>query len=115
MDKRTDKKIGLLVFLLLTGIVFAKNRPKNLKVLKFESIRETKQYMKDVAKDLGVKCKYCHDLSDKAIDTENKRVARRMMRMTDDLNTGFFNWEKAPQITCWTCHRGEKEPETARP
>ena len=71
--------------------------------------------MKGVTKDQVVKCKYCHDLSDKDIDTKNKRIARSMMRMIGDLNTGFFNWGNVPQITCWTCYRSEKEPETVRP
>jgi hypothetical protein len=107
-----------MIWMLTTLLVnpgWSVERPKNLKVLKFQTIPEVKKYMKGIAKDLGVKCKFCHDLNDKSIDTDHKRIARSMMRLVEDLNTNFFNWEDAPQITCWTCHRGEKEPQTVRP
>jgi len=79
--------------------------------------------MKTVSKDLGVKCKYCHDLNDKSIDTDHKKIAREMMRMQMDLNKSFFALlgdslhmhGEITQISCWTCHRGTNEPQTVRP
>ena len=78
--------------------------------------------MKVIGKDLGVKCTFCHDLNDKSIDTEHKIVAREMIKMQLDLNKSFFSLigdsllqnENTLQISCWTCHRGSKEPQLVR-
>ena len=96
---------------------------KNLQVLDFESERELKKYMKTIGKDLGVKCTFCHDLNDKSIDTDHKLIAREMIKMQMDLNKRFFaqigdsllHSENVLQISCWTCHRGSKEPQLVRP
>ena len=96
---------------------------KNLQVLDFESDRKLKKYMKTIGKDLGVKCTFCHDINDKSIDTNHKLVAREMMKMQMDLNKRFFahigdsllKKENTLQISCWTCHRGSKEPQLIRP
>ena len=96
---------------------------KNLQVLDFESGRDLKKYMKVISKDLGVKCTFCHDLNDKSIDTDHKIIAREMMRMQQDLNKRYFaligesllKHENTLQISCWTCHRGSKEPQLIRP
>ena len=95
----------------------------NLQVLDFESERNLKKYMKTISKDLGVKCTFCHDLNDKSIDTDHKLIAREMMKMQLDLNKHFFaqigdsllKHENTLQISCWTCHRGSKEPQLVRP
>ena len=99
------------------------DKPNNLQVLEFDSERDLKKYMKTISKDLGVKCKFCHDLNDKSIDTDHKLVAREMMKMQMDLNKHFFTQigdslikhENTLQISCWTCHRGSNEPELVRP
>ncbi|MBC8479456.1 MAG: c-type cytochrome, partial [FCB group bacterium] len=79
--------------------------------LKYETVEETKRAMKVIANDLGVKCKFCHNLDNFADDAnEHKKIARSMMEMTNGLNKDFFNWEKASQISCWTCHQGKEEP-----
>ena len=96
---------------------------KNLQVLDFKSERDLKKYMKTISKGLGVKCKFCHDINDKSIDTDHKLVAREMMKMQMDLNKSFFSLigdsllqhENTLQISCWTCHRGSKEPQLIRP
>ena len=89
--------------------------PKNLKVLDFTSTKDVKKYMKMISKDLGVKCKYCHDMNDKSADTEKKEIARFMMNMVQTQNDSVFNYESAPKISCWTCHRGSTMPELFRP
>lgn len=109
------KKSTLLLtsLLLVAGLASAagKNTPQNLKVLKFKTINATKHYMKTVSKDLGVKCKYCHDVNNFADDSNrNKRIARSMLKMMDGLNTEFFTWKDARQIRCWTCHQGKSDP-----
>ena len=96
---------------------------KNLQVLDFESVRDLKKYMKTIQKSLGVKCTFCHDINDKSIDTEHKIIAREMMKMQIDLNKHFFaqigdsllKHENTLQISCWTCHQGNKKPQLVRP
>ena len=119
------KKLIYFVMILSFAIslVFMQDKPKNLQVLEFESVRDLKKYMKKIQKDLGVKCKFCHDINDKSIDTPHKKIAREMMRMQMDLNESFFALpgdslqmhEEMTQISCWTCHRGTKGPQTVRP
>ena len=95
----------------------------NLQVLEFESKRELKNYMKIISKDLGVKCAFCHDINDKSIETDHKIIAREMIKMQMDLNKQFFaqigdsllHSENTLLISCWTCHRGSKEPQLVRP
>ena len=47
---------------------------KNLKVLDIKSKSKMKKYMKEISKDLGVKCSHCHDLDDKSIDNDEKEI-----------------------------------------
>ena len=119
-------KILINLFIILSVITthgIMQDQPKNLQVLKFESTRDLKKYMKTIGKDLGVKCTFCHDLNDKSIDTEHKLVAREMMKMQMDLNKQYFamigdsllKHENTLQISCWTCHRGTKGPQLVRP
>ena len=116
--------IKVILIMLISSLAQAGKEPKNLKVLKFKTNKETTKYMKSVTKDLGVKCKYCHDMKDKSKDTDHKIVAREMMRMTMDLNKNFFifleysinkNSESIVQISCWTCHQGSQHPQLSRP
>ena len=112
-----------LIFFIVVSLGFMQDTPKNLQVLDFESERELKKYMKIIGKDLGVKCSFCHDLNDKSIDTEHKLIAREMMKMQNNLNKQYFamigdsllKHENTLQISCWTCHRGTKEPQLVRP
>ena len=83
--------------------------------------------MKSFTAALGVRCEHCHvgegnDLSkfDFAADTKPTKVtARVMMKMlgtvNNDLLKGIGDAGRQPKVTCWTCHRGEKTPATARP
>ena len=113
----------LTMLFIVSSLGFMQDKPNKLQVLEFDSERDLKNYMKNVSKDLGVKCKFCHDLNDKSIDTDHKKIAREMMRMQMDLNKSFFALlgdslhmhEEMTQISCWTCHRGTKEPQTVRP
>ena len=113
----------LTMLFIVSSLSFMQDKLKNLQVLDFESERGLKKYMKSISKDLGVKCKYCHDLNDKSIDTDHKKIARKMMRMQMDLNKSFFALlgdsldvhDDILQISCWTCHRGSKDPQTIKP
>lgn len=122
---------ALSVFVLL-GVAAVKPQPgsiqkdRNLKVLpkdisdaKLDSIMQTYNIA------LGVKCSFCHvpmknipDSLDYADDTEHmKEEARKMMRMTIDINKKNFHYNKDERpeylhtVTCKTCHRGEPYPE----
>ncbi|MFQ6609791.1 MAG: c-type cytochrome [Fidelibacterota bacterium] len=107
-------QIFSLTVILITGWIFSsvsdKDKPKNLQILKFETIKETKTYMKTVSKGLGVKCIFCHNLDDFSLDTDHKKIARNMMKMTQSINEDYFTWKGARQIECRTCHQGQKEP-----
>ena len=105
----------VLSIILSAAVIAGDKTPKNLKVLDFTSTKDVKKYMKMISKDLGVKCKYCHDMNDKSIDTEHKDIARFMMTMVQTQNDSVFNYEGASQISCWTCHRGSTAPELVRP
>ena len=111
------KKVWLLFLLIVFSatMIAGDKTPKNLKVLDFTSTKDVKKYMKMISKDLGAKCKYCHDMNDKSIDTEHKDIARFMMTMVQTQNDSVFNYEGASQISCWTCHRGSTAPELVRP
>ena len=122
--KQLKRLIGIFTILsFVTSLGIMQEEPKNLQVLDFESVRELKKYMKTIGKDLGVKCTFCHDLNDKSIDTKHKLVAREMMEMQKNLNKQYFamigdsllKLDNALQISCWTCHRGTKEPQLVRP
>ena len=110
-----------LYILLSMGIILGQFN--NLHVLDFESERNLKKYMKSIAKDLSVKCTFCHDLNDKSIDTGHKLIALEMMKMQKELNKHVFaeigdsllKYNNTLQISCWTCHRGAEKPELIRP
>ncbi len=112
-----------MIFSVVISFGIMQEKPKNIQVLDFESVRDLKKYMKTIQKNLGVKCTFCHDINDKSIDTEHKIIAREMMKMQIDLNKSFFaqigdsllKHENTLQISCWTCHRGSKKPQLVRP
>ena len=84
---------------------------KNVKVLPYTKKRDRVKYMKSVvASELGVKCNFCHNLSDYSSDEKgHKKVAREMMAMTINANKTMkdLNFH---EISCWVCHRGENHP-----
>lgn len=105
------------------GLPYHKERnlkvlPKDISDVKLDSIMQTY----NVA--LGVKCNFCHvakkgssDSLDYISDAEPmKENARRMMRMTIELNKNYFYFDSAVRpeylkvVTCKTCHRGEAFP-----
>ena len=97
------------------GLALAESAPlKNLQVLPKSTTKEQiKVIMKAQAKALGVECDFCHDVPDMAADTEHKKIARQMMKMTEEINAkwmkGWSGAEKHP-VGCNTCHRGQSEP-----
>ena len=91
---------------------------KNLKVLPSDiSKKELITTMHAYNDALGVKCGYCHVMEPKkdfAADTEHKNTARWMIKMTAGVTKTFHDASaKAPEVTCFMCHRGAEKPEMA--
>jgi Photosynthetic reaction centre cytochrome C subunit len=129
------KKLMIITVLLVVVslCVMATNPPgngyTNLKVLpKNISTKDLNRIMIDnFEDDLGVSCTYCHAESkdgshkpDYASDEKpEKEIARKMMRMTLDLNKEYFKVKHpvigAPtlSVTCQTCHNGTPHPNNA--
>jgi hypothetical protein len=85
--------------------------PQNLTVLKKSLSRKqvTELMKKEFGKGLGVKCAFCHDVSDYAADdSDKKEIARKMFRMQEALNKQHFGGK--PKVTCFTCHQGKEQP-----
>ncbi len=91
---------------------------KNVQVLKGVTATELVRMMdKEYAQSMGWNCTNCHRLAPQgnwASDTsENKKRARFMQQMTNDLNgvqLPKLYPRDTPKVTCITCHRGYNEP-----
>lgn len=119
---------GMTAFVILAvaAVQAPQQKERNLQVLpKDISDQKLDSIMESYNKALGVKCEFCHvkkkifpgDM-DYAADTEPmKEEARKMMRMTIEINKNNFWYNKSDQpeylktVTCITCHRGEPFPE----
>jgi len=108
--------------------------PTNLKVLpKDTSGREVREIMETWAGSLGVHCDTCHMADPNhpgpngrprlnfADDSKpDKQIARVMYTMTQQINSDYISkvmdmdkdGEEGSPVTCGTCHRGHKMPET---
>lgn len=107
--------------------------PTNLKVLDENlSGREVVATMKGFTRSLGVRCQFCHVYKGSDPDNlasfdfasdekEHKTITRAMLRMVFAINNdhlkgvGEHATSKQPRVTCYTCHRGEKEPRANPP
>ena len=57
-------------------------------------------------------CNYCHNPENLASDEKyTKVVARRMLQMTQTINSKWASHVKQTGVTCYTCHRGNAVPE----
>jgi hypothetical protein len=82
---------------------------KNIQVLKDIDSTELIPVMQYMAESLGVGCDFCHvatgsDKDDKAM----KVKARKMIRMTREINKNHFDGEMS--VSCTVCHRGSELP-----
>jgi Photosynthetic reaction centre cytochrome C subunit len=133
--------LGLLAVVATARGVVAQEKPAsdenwkpekltNLKVLpKDTTPDQIMTIMKGYAESLNVGCVACHkgkvdaplstfDFADDG--KENKDVTRSMIAMTRDINTKYPEGlpnasEKEPGVTCATCHRRNRHPETDLP
>jgi len=94
---------------------------KNIQVLKGLPEGQLSTLMNYVSVSIGVQCIYCHVTQGKDANGFNKWVyerdekpekvaARRMMRMTMQLNQTNLADFQNQKITCYTCHRGSTDP-----
>lgn len=57
-------------------------------------------------------CNYCHNPANLASDDiYTKVVSRRMIQMTQHINTDWSDHVGANGVNCYTCHRGQNVPE----
>jgi hypothetical protein len=131
-----QKKLTLTAIISLAVIATAATistgkKYKNLKVLP-QDISEKKldSIMDTYTKALKVSCDFCHvppkkdmfsvtpvnNEPDFSLDNEMKENARRMMRMTIEINKKYFYFDSIVQpeylnvVHCNTCHRGNPYP-----
>ena len=149
-----NERLAIPLLLLMLGCTATTSAPapaaapangaRNLKILPRDIPREQLlAVMRTFTRGLGVKCNHCHVVTattpkeqlDFASDAkEEKRVARVMMQMTNQINAEWLerveqaegHEEEAhaapaagtltqPRVGCWTCHRGQVEPEMPPP
>jgi hypothetical protein len=110
------------ILLAVCAAAFAQMPDKftNLQVLpKDIPKKDLMSMMRTFSFSLGVRCEHCHKQSaDKKIDfpadTENKQMARTMLRMVHAINQQYIDKlgvESPIPVQCVTCHRGLAEPE----
>ena len=100
----------------------------NLQVLPRDIPRDQLvRVMRGFTTSLGVRCNHCHVGPGPATlegfdfasdDKETKRVARVMMKMTQEINTRLLpQTGRSPltEVRCMTCHRGVAKPELPVP
>ena len=118
--------LSFLAFVTLGVAAVKAPQERNLKVLpKDISDEKLDSIMQTYNKALGVKCEFCHvkskvypgtDIDYRSDAEPMKENARDMMRMTIEINTNHFYFNKSikPEylntITCKTWHRGEAFP-----
>lgn len=80
---------------------------KNVQIFKGKTRKEIQQIMKGFTIGLGVKCQHCHAKDYASDEKAEKRTAREMIRMLDEMNEKYSMLEK--KASCYMCHRGSKE------
>jgi hypothetical protein len=84
---------------------------KNIQALKGLPASQMRPMMNYISASLGVNCAFCHVKTgdqweyDKD-DINHKKIARRMIQMTMDINKNSF--QGRTQVSCYTCHRGDE-------
>ena len=105
-------RIAVIAALLCVPLSTVAEEPwkgKDLQVLLKDITKDKiKEVMKKQAEALGVDCDFCHNVPNMSENIKKKDVARRMIRMVEDINGHFFQGK--PKVQCVTCHRGEHEP-----
>ncbi len=86
---------------------------QNVKVLGDQSVAEFSRTMVAMTNWVSPKqgCVHCHNVQNFADDSlYTKVVARRMLQMTQKINSDWQSHVAKTGVTCFTCHRGEPVP-----
>ncbi len=128
MFKKISAKIALLIFLPCLLFAQVPDHFTNLTVLpKTISKEDLINVMRNFTEGLGVRCSFCHvgeegkplstyDFA--SDDKDNKKKARIMLKMTNNINDDYlselkdFGGGNIIEVKCITCHHGLKEPKT---
>jgi photosynthetic reaction center cytochrome c subunit len=92
----------------------AKDVFQNVKVLGDLSVGEFTRHMAAITQWIAPEegCGYCHNLANLADDSKyTKVVSRRMIEMTQHVNSDWSQHVSTTGVTCYTCHRGKPVPE----
>ncbi|MFT3680201.1 MAG: c-type cytochrome [Ferruginibacter sp.] len=134
--KHRKKMIILSALTIIIAVCTAANvkkagKFKNLKVLPADiSEQKLDSLMDAYNKALKVSCDFCHSKPknlllnnagdgnelDFALDNQMKEDARRMIKLTIDINKTYFNFDSTKTgidmnvVSCNTCHRGNPYP-----
>jgi photosynthetic reaction center cytochrome c subunit len=87
----------------------AEEQFKNIQTLKGIPADQLIPTMQFITASLGVECEFCHvqGAFDKD-DKKPKQIARKMMDMMFAINKDNFNGHR--EVTCYSCHRGSRDP-----
>ena len=86
---------------------------QNVKVLGDLSVGEFARTMSAITEWVAPQqgCNYCHVAGNFADDSVyTKTVARKMLQMTQKINSGWKTHVAETGVTCYTCHRGNNIP-----
>ncbi len=87
---------------------------KNVTALADMPADQMGKVMNIMSASLSVNCQFCHDGNDFAKEAiGHKDIGRKMIEMTLELNKNHF--EGRDEVTCFTCHRGQKHPSATVP
>jgi hypothetical protein len=91
------------------GPKLAEEEFKNIQALKGIPADQVIPSMQFIAASLGVECEYCHVAhANEKDDKKPKVTARKMINMMMAINKD--NFEGHREVTCYSCHRGSKDP-----
>ena len=87
----------------------AEEEYKNIRALKGTPAEQVIPSMQFIAGSLGVDCEFCHVAhANEKDDKKPKVTARKMINMMMAINKE--NFEGRQEVTCYSCHRGSKDP-----
>ncbi len=87
----------------------AEEQFKNIQTLKGIPADQVGPSMQFIGASLGVECEYCHVHGAMEKDDKKPKVtARKMIAMMMAINKD--NFENRREVTCFSCHRGTKDP-----
>ncbi len=107
--------LGILLLSLPVGLLTAAANTKKKEAhatptVKHDQEIQTRDYMIEVSRQLGVTCNYCHDVKNfRSSEMKAWKKSKEHMRIVELLNhKGFTN---GPKADCYLCHRGKAVPD----